>query len=42
MLKYFIAGVTRRKLNAQNILNNELKGNVFYSLETRRDESNLP
>ena len=42
MLKNFVAGVTRRKLNAQNILNNELKGNVFYSLETPRDEYILP
>ena len=42
MLKKIAAGVTQRKLNAQIILNNELKGNVFCSLETPRDKNILP
>ena len=34
--------MTRRKLNKRNIFNNEQKSNVFYSLETPRDENILP
>ena len=43
MLKNFVAGVTQRKLNTQNkiIINNELKGNVLYSLETPTDKNIL-
>ena len=34
--------MTRRKLNKRNIFNNEQNSNVFYSLETPRDENILP